>query len=57
MGAALGVLFAPEKGEDTRKHIADLLREKGIKLNCSEMNELVDNITTKVKGKSESAVQ
>ena len=38
VGAALGVLFAPEKGEDTRKRICQLLREKGIKLNHHEMD-------------------
>ena len=37
IGAALGILFAPEKGEDTRQKIKDILREKGIKLNRSEM--------------------
>jgi gas vesicle protein len=49
IGAALGILFAPEKGEDTRQKIKDILREKGIKLNCSEMDELVDKIAAEVK--------
>jgi gas vesicle protein len=42
-------LFAPEKGEDTRQKIKDILREKGIKLNRSEMDELVDKIAAEVK--------
>jgi gas vesicle protein len=49
IGAALGILFAPEKGEDTRQKIKDILREKGINLNRSEMDELVDKITAEVK--------
>ena len=49
IGAALGILFAPEKGEDTRQKIKDILREKGIKLNRSEMNESVDKIAAEVK--------
>lgn len=49
VGAACGILFAPEKGEDTRKKIADILREKGIRLNHQEMNDLVDQIAAEVK--------
>ena len=49
VGAALGILF-PEKGEDTRHKIAEILRKKGIKLNRSEMENLVDEIAAEMKG-------
>ena len=50
VGAAVGILFAPEKGKDTRHKIAEILRKKGIRLNRSEMENLVDEIAAEIKG-------
>lgn len=49
VGAACGILFAPEKGEETRLKIAEALRKRGIKLNRKEMEELVDDIADELK--------
>ena len=49
VGATVGILFAPEKGEDTRNKIADILRKKGIRLNRNDMEDLVDEIAAEVK--------
>lgn len=43
-GAAVGLLLAPEKGEDTRDNIVKYLKSKGVKLKKSKIEELADEI-------------
>ncbi|MBP3844908.1 MAG: YtxH domain-containing protein [Prevotella sp.] len=48
-GAVIGLLMAPEKGEDTRTKITDavddFMKKHNIKLSRKEMSDLVDDIT------------
>lgn len=53
VGAAFGILFAPEKGTDTRDKIAEALRKRGIRLNSKEMATLVDEIAEEIKSGDE----
>lgn len=44
VGAAAGILFAPEKGDETRARIAEAIRKRGLKLSGKELENLVDDI-------------
>lgn len=48
-GAAVGLLLAPEKGENTRKNIAEILKRNGITLKKDKLDELVDEIEDQVE--------
>lgn len=45
VGAAAALLFAPEKGAETRDRIVKLLRRKGIDISDSEVDALVAELS------------
>ena len=49
VGAGAAILFAPEKGEDLRRRIKDLLRKKGIICTESEIDALVEQLTSEIE--------
>lgn len=49
VGAGIAILFAPAKGEDTRKRIKDLLKKKGIDFTDDEVERLVDQISAQIE--------
>jgi gas vesicle protein len=54
VGALLGVLFAPDKGTETRKKIATKSKESADALK-DKFNEFVDNITEQFQKVKEDA--
>lgn len=48
VGAAAGLLLAPEKGEDTRKKVREALEKSGIKLDKSDLEALVTRVKNAV---------
>ncbi|MDP4239359.1 MAG: YtxH domain-containing protein [Bacteroidota bacterium] len=53
VGGALGILFAPESGDETRKKIVEALEKRGIKLSKKEMDDLVDEIKAQTSNEEE----
>lgn len=48
VGAGAAILFAPEKGEDVRRRIKEVLRRKGVLCSDSEIDALVEQLTTEI---------
>ena len=46
VGASLGLLFAPKKGDDLRDEIMEYLKEKGVNL---KKDKLVDELQEEIK--------
>ena len=51
VGAAAGLLFAPDKGENTRADIVKFLNEKGIRLKKSKVEQLANAIAEDLESK------
>ncbi|HAP51007.1 MAG: YtxH domain-containing protein [Muribaculaceae bacterium] len=49
VGCTAAILFAPEKGEDLRKRIKDLLKKKGIDFSDDEVEQLVKQISAQIE--------
>lgn len=49
VGAAIALLFAPEKGEDLRDRIKEVLKKHGINPGDKDIDEVVNEITEELK--------
>ena len=49
VGCVAAILFAPEKGEDLRTRIKELLKKKGIDFSDDEVEQLVRQISQQIE--------
>lgn len=50
-GATVGLLLAPDKGEQTRANIVEYLKAQGLKLKKSKIEELANEIAEELEKK------
>ena len=53
VGAAAGLLLAPDKGDETRKKIREALEKSGINIGKEELEKLVGRVKDAVTGSDE----
>ncbi|WP_290072594.1 YtxH domain-containing protein [Paramuribaculum intestinale] len=51
VGAAAALLLAPEKGENTRRRIKEILQQNGILCSDNEIDALVEQLTEEMDAK------
>lgn len=49
VGAAAALLFAPEKGEDLRERIKEILRRNGLFPSEDDLDEVVERIAAEIE--------
>lgn len=49
LGAAIGLLFAPQSGKETRAKIKALAEEQGLKLSAADWEKFIDDVMAKLK--------
>ena len=53
VGAAAGLILAPDKGDETRKKIREALEKSGINIGKEELEKLVGRVKDAVTGSDE----